>query len=59
MGGWLQVCNAADVAPFIETFRRMADHYYLDKIDVSKDAVIIPGTYDICAKQVLLKKPKA
>ena len=43
MGDWLRVYNAADVVPFIEAFRRMAEHYYLDKIDVCKDAVNILG----------------
>ena len=26
MGDWLWVCNAADVVPFIEAFRMMAEH---------------------------------
>ena len=43
MGDWLRVYNAADVVPFIEAFRKMAGQYYLDKIDVGKDAVSIPG----------------
>ena len=43
MGDWLRVYNAADVVPFLEAFRRMAEHYYPDKIDVCKDAVSIPG----------------
>ena len=38
-----RVYNAPDVAPFIETFRKMAEHYYPVKIDVCKDAVTIPG----------------
>ena len=41
MGGWLWVCDAADVVPFIEAFRKMTEHYYPDKIDVCKDAVSI------------------
>ena len=43
MGDWLGVCNAADVVPFIEAFRKMAKQYYPDKIDLFKDAVSIPG----------------
>ena len=43
MGDWLRVYNAADVAPFIVAFRKMAQHYYSDKIDVCKDAVSILG----------------
>ena len=40
---WLQIYNVADVAPFIEAFRKMAEHYYPDKIDVCKDMTSIPG----------------
>ena len=40
---WLRIYNVADVVPFIETFRKMVEHYYTDKIDVCKDAVSIPG----------------
>ena len=43
MGDWLRVYNVADVVPFIEAFRKMAEQYYPDKIDVCKDAVSIPG----------------
>ena len=43
MGDWLLVYNAADVVPFIEAFKKMAKQYYLDKIDVCKDVVSIPG----------------
>ena len=43
MGDWLRVYNVADVVPFIEAFRKMAEQYYSDKIDVCKDAVSIPG----------------
>ena len=43
MGDWLWVYNVADFVPFIEAFSKMAEHYYPDKIDVSKDAVSIPG----------------
>ena len=43
MGDWLQVYNVADVVPFIEVFRKIGEQYYLDKIDVCKDAVSIPG----------------
>ena len=28
--------NVADVVSFIEAFRKMAEHYYPDKIDISK-----------------------
>ena len=56
MGDWLRVYNDADVVPFIEAFRKMAEQYYPDKIDVCKDAVSIP---DICAEQVPGKKQKA
>ena len=40
---WLRVYNLADVVPFIEAFRKMAEQYYPDKIDVCKDALSIPG----------------
>ena len=40
---WLRVHNVADVVPFIKTFRKMAEQYYPDKIDVCKGAVSIPG----------------
>ena len=43
VGDWLRVYNVADVAPFIEAFRKMAGQYYLDKVDVCKDAVSIQG----------------
>ena len=43
MGDWLCVYNVADVVSFIEAFRKMAWQYYPDKIDVCKDAVVIPG----------------
>ena len=43
MGDWLRVYNVADVVPFIEAFRKMAEQYYSDKIDVCEDAVSIPG----------------
>ena len=39
----LRVYNVADVVPFIETFKKMAEQYYRDKTDVYKDAVSIPG----------------
>ena len=42
-GDWLRVYNAADVVPFIEAFKKMAGQYYLDKVDVCKDAVSIPS----------------
>ena len=43
MGDWLRVYNVADVVPFIEAFKKMAGQYYLDKVDVCKDAVSIPS----------------
>ena len=43
MGDWLRVYNVADVVPFIEAFRKMAEQYYPDKIVVYKGAVIIRG----------------
>ena len=43
MGDWLQIYSVADFASFIEAVRKMARQYYPDKIDVSKDAVSIPG----------------
>ena len=43
MGDWLRIHNVADVAPFIEAFRKMAEQCYPDKIDVCKDAISIPG----------------
>ena len=68
MGDCLRVYNVADVAPFIEAFRKMAGQCYPDKIDVCKDAVSIQGISinvninvsinDIRAKQVLGKNPR-
>ena len=43
MGNWPRAYNVADVVPFIETFRKMAEQYYPDKVDVCKDAVSIPS----------------
>ena len=43
MGDWLRVYNVADVARFIEAFKRMAAQYYPNKIDLCKDVVGIPG----------------
>ena len=43
MDDWLKVCTAADIAPFDETFGKMDEQYYPDKIDVCKDEVIVPG----------------
>ena len=42
-GDWLRVYNVADIVLFIEAFRKMAEQYYPDKIDVCKDAVSISG----------------
>ena len=41
MGDWLRVHNVADVAPFVEAFRKTAEQYYSHKIDICKDAVSI------------------
>ena len=43
MGDKLRIYNVADAVPFIEVFRKMAERYYPDKIDVCKDVVSIPG----------------
>lgn len=43
MGDRLPVYNVAVVALFIEVYAEMAEQYCLDKIDICKDAVIIPG----------------
>ena len=43
MSDWLRVYNVADVAPFIEAFRKMPELYYPDKTDICKDVVGIPG----------------
>ena len=60
MGDWLRVYNAEDVVPFIEAFRKMSEEYCLDKIDVCKYAVGIPGIsmtqVQDTMKQVLGKK---
>ena len=41
MDNWLRVCNVAGVVEFMEAFRKMAEQYYLDKIDVWKNAISI------------------
>ena len=43
MGDWLRVYNVADVVPFSEAFKKKAEQYFLDKIDVCKDVVGFPG----------------
>ena len=53
MGDWLRVYKVADVVPFIEVFKKMAEQYYPDKIDVCKDAV------DVRAEKVFGKKQEA
>ena len=58
MGDWLHLYNAADVVPLIETFRKMAEQYYLDKVDVCKDAVGIPGISMTYVLNKSLKKNK-
>ena len=52
MKDWLGVYNVADVVPFIEVFRKMAEQYYPDKINICKDTVSIQ---DISMKYVLNK----
>ena len=58
MGDWLWVYNVADVAPFIEAFRKMAEQYYPDKTDVFQDAVNIPGISMTYVLNKPLKKNK-
>ena len=58
MGDWLRVINVADVAPFIEAFRKMAEQYYPDKTDLFKDAVNIPGISMTYVLNKRLKKNK-
>ena len=58
MSDWLRVYNVADVVPSIEAFRKMAEQYYPDNIDVCKDVVSIPGismTY-VLNKSLEIKK---
>ena len=38
MGDWLRLYNVADVVPFIDTFKKMAEQYY-NEIDICKDTV--------------------
>ena len=60
MGDWLRVYNVADVAPFIEAFRKMAGQYYLGNVDICKDAVSIPGiSMTFVLKKSLKKKQRA
>ena len=58
MGDWLRVYNVADVAPFIEAFRKMAGQYYLGNVDICKDAVSIPGISMTFVLKKSLKKNK-
>ena len=60
MGDWLRVYNVADVVPFIEAFRKIAEEYYPDKIDVCKDskAVSIPSISMTYVLNKSLKKNK-
>ena len=44
--------------PFAELFRKMAEQYYPDKIDVCKDAVSIPGVSITCVLHRFLGKNK-
>ena len=59
MGDWLRVYKAADVVPFIEALRKMAEQYYPDKIDVCKDAVSIRGISMTYVLNKSLEKTKA
>ena len=58
VGDWLRVYNVADVVPFIEAFRKMAEQYYPYKIDVCKDAVGISGISITYVLSKSLKKNK-
>ena len=58
MGDWLRVYNVADLVPFVQGFRKMAGQYYLDQIDVCKDAVSIPGISITYALNKSLEKNK-
>ena len=58
MGDWLQVYNVADVVPFIEALSKLAEQYYPDKIDVSKDAVSILGISMMYVLNKSLEKDK-
>ena len=41
MMDWLKECNLADVIPFVEALEKTREQYYLDEIDMLKDAVSI------------------
>ena len=43
MMDWLREYNLADVVPFIEAVDKTRNQYYVDEIDILKDAVSIPG----------------
>ena len=43
MKDWLKEYNLADVTPFIQALEKTREQYYLDEIDLLKDAVSIPG----------------
>ena len=58
MGDWLRVYNVADVVLFIEAFRNIAEQYYPDKFDVSKDVVSIPGISMTYVLNKFLEKDK-
>ena len=58
MGDWLRVYNVADVALFIEAFRNIAEQYYPDRFDVSKNVVSIPGISMTYVLNKFLKKDK-
>ena len=42
MKDWLREYNLADVVPFIEAVDKTRNQYYVDEIDILKDAVSIP-----------------
>ena len=43
MMDWLREYNLADVVSFVEAVDKIRRQYYVDEIDILKDAVSIPG----------------
>ena len=43
MMDWLKVYNKANIIPFIKAIDKTHKQYYLDEIDMLKDAIRIPG----------------
>ena len=43
MMDWLREYNLVDVVPFVEAVDKIRRQYYVDEIDILKDAVSIPG----------------